>query len=300
MIIDEINEKYKALGQNPEVFLEGLKHNKLITYWDYIQTDTLLTLQKTRTDFPDEAIFVMYHQVTELYFKMILHEIHQIIHHPALTGAFFTARLERINRYFGILTSSFAVMRDGMELEQYLQFRNSLTPASGFQSAQYRLIEISCTDLKNLVDNRVKATMAAGEHSIEEMFESIYWQAAGKDHKTGKKTLTLQLFEEKYLAMFIHTAKSYKENNLARRYFSLPESEKTDALRDALRGLDRAVNIDWPMVHINTASRYLDNGTESKEATGGSEWKKYLHPKYQRRIFYPELWSADELTHWGE
>lgn len=300
MIIDEINEKYKALGQNPDVFLEGLKHNKLITYWDYIQTDTLLTLQKTRTNFPDEAIFVMYHQVTELYFKMILHEIHQIIHHPGLTGAFFTARLERINRYFSILTSSFAVMRDGMELEQYLQFRNSLTPASGFQSAQYRLIEICSTDLKNLVDNRVKVTMANGEHSIEEMFESIYWQAAGKDYKTGKKTLTLQLFEEKYLAMFIQTAKTYKDNNLARRYFSLPEHEKTDALREALRGLDRAVNIDWPMVHINTASRYLDNGTESKEATGGSEWKKYLHPKYQRRIFYPELWSASELEHWGE
>ena len=48
-------------------------------------------------------------------------------------------------------------------------------------------------------------------------------------------------------------------------------------------------------------SVYIDNsGIGDGAATGGSDWKKYMHPKYQRRIFFPELWSAEELTHWGE
>lgn len=65
---DEIVKKFKAAGQNPDVYMEGLMHSKYLTYWDYIQVDTLLSLQKTKTDFPDEEIFITYHQVTELFF----------------------------------------------------------------------------------------------------------------------------------------------------------------------------------------------------------------------------------------
>jgi tryptophan 2,3-dioxygenase len=65
---------------------------------------------------------------------------------------FFTERLMRISRYFDMLTTSFSIMEDGMEVDQYMKFRNTLTPASGFQSAQYRLIEFSSTDLINLID----------------------------------------------------------------------------------------------------------------------------------------------------
>ena len=70
-LIKAIEEKYKSLGENPETYLKGLLQAKPITYWDYIQVDTLLSLQKTRTDFKDEEIFVMYHQVTELTLKMM-------------------------------------------------------------------------------------------------------------------------------------------------------------------------------------------------------------------------------------
>ncbi len=77
-IIKSINEKYQNLGENPDTYYAGLLQTKPITYWDYIQVDTLLTLQKTRTDFKDEKIFVMYHQVTELTLKMMVHEIQQL------------------------------------------------------------------------------------------------------------------------------------------------------------------------------------------------------------------------------
>ena len=54
-----------------------------------------------------------------------------------------------------MLTTSFDIMGDGMEVEQYMKFRHTLTPASGFQSAQYRLIEFCSTDLINLIDYRL-------------------------------------------------------------------------------------------------------------------------------------------------
>jgi tryptophan 2,3-dioxygenase len=54
------------------------------------------------------------------------------------------------------------------------------------------------------------------------------------------------------------------------------------------------------LVHLDTAQHYLNSKGETKAATGGSEWKKYLHPKYQQRKFFPKLWSAEEIANWGE
>jgi tryptophan 2,3-dioxygenase len=54
------------------------------------------------------------------------------------------------------------------------------------------------------------------------------------------------------------------------------------------------------MGHLNAARKYIESsGKGNGEATGGSDWKKYMHPKYQRRIFFPELWSVEELKNWG-
>jgi tryptophan 2,3-dioxygenase len=189
-ILDEIDQKFIAINQKTETHLEGLLWSKPITYWDYIQTDALLNLQIQRTTLPDEMVFIMYHQVNELLFKMILWEMHQISYAEKLTTAFFAERLMRISRYFDMLTTSFDIMGDGMEVEQYMKFRNTLTPASGFQSAQYRMIEIASTDLINLIDYRFRATIDRNtpyEHALDHM----YWQAAGKDHQTGEKSYLL-------------------------------------------------------------------------------------------------------------
>jgi len=63
-----------------------------------------------------------------------------------------------------------------------------------------------------------------------------------------------------------------------------------------MRHLDKTVNITWVMGHLNAAKKYIGGG----DATGGSNWQKYMHPKHQRRIFFPELWTEDELATWGE
>lgn len=68
----------------------------------------------------------------------------------------------------------------------------------------------------------------------------------------------------------------------------------------AMRHYDYTVNVTWVMGHYNTAKKYIESQSGPQEATGGSDWKKYMHPKYQRRIFFPELWTEEELRTWGE
>ncbi|HIC31057.1 MAG TPA: tryptophan 2,3-dioxygenase [Flavobacteriaceae bacterium] len=299
-IIDQLDKKYSDLDQNLNTHLEGLLHSKPIDYWDYIQTDALLNLQIKRSTLPDEMVFILYHQVNELLFKMILWEIDQVANEKDITASFFETKIMRISRYFDVLTSSFTVMKDGMDIEQYNKFRNTLAPASGFQSAQYRKIEFASTELINLIDNRFRETIDRNT-SFNHAFEHLYWQAAGKDYKTGKKSYTLTVFEQKYKDEFIRFAEFYNTHNLWTIFKSLPQNVKEDKdLIKAMRHYDYTVNITWVMAHYNTAKHYLNIGGKTAEATGGSEWVKYMHPKYQRRIFFPDLWSEKELEDWGK
>jgi tryptophan 2,3-dioxygenase len=292
-LLKAIDEKYAAMGQNPDVHLSGLLHAEPITYWDYIQVEALLGLQIKRTNLPDEMVFIMYHQINELLFKMVLWEIGQV-QEPGLTTAKFAMHLDRISRYFDMLSQSFSIMGDGMEKEQYMKFRDTLTPASGFQSAQYRLIEFASTDIINLVDRRYRDGMDVS--NVENAFEHLYWQAAGKNHHTGQKSALLGNFEKKYKAEFLNTIQKNRNINLWHLYNQLPEAERNDqTLVNAMRHYDYTVNVTWVMAHLNAARKYLGNA----EATGGSDWQKYMHPKYQKRIFFPGLWSTAELENWG-
>jgi tryptophan 2,3-dioxygenase len=292
---DRITEKFQAIDQNPDVHMEGLVWAKTMNYWDYIMTDSLLGLQVQRTTLPDEMVFIMYHQINELLFKMILVEIDQVSKSEEVSAPFFTEKLRRISRYFDMLSSSFDIMGDGMEKEQYMKFRNTLTPASGFQSAQYRTIEFSSTELINLIDYRFRSTIDRNT-PYSHAYEHLYWQAAGKDHATGKKNTMIRLFEDRYKDEFLIKMEKYNTTNMWTKFKQLPESVKSDPeLIKAMRHYDYTVNVKWVMAHYDAAGKYLGNS----EATGGSDWRKYMHPKYQRRIFFPELWSKDELENWG-
>ncbi|WP_183565351.1 tryptophan 2,3-dioxygenase family protein [Mucilaginibacter sp. SP1R1] len=294
-----LQEKYEAMGQDMTSYLDGLLHADFLTYWDYIHLDTLLSLQNPKTPFPDEEIFIIYHQITELYFKLTLHECRQIAKTSTLTPDFFTARLKRINRYFGALTQSLEIMVDGMEKEQFLKFRMSLLPASGFQSGQYRMIEIYATDFINLVaqDKREELRHAP----IEDQFEYLYWKFGATELSTGKKTLTLKQFEKKYSKTFIELGKANLNLNFNALATQFKEAgQLTPELQHELKQLDVNVNVNWPLSHYKSAVRYLNREPEEIKATGGTNWQKYLPPRFQKRIFYPSLWTDDEITNWGK
>ena len=298
-LLKAIEDKYKKLGVPLDAMLEGLLWSTPITYWDYIQTDALLGLQIPRTDQPDEMVFIMYHQVNELLFKMILWEIDQVAKTDEVSAEKFAMHLMRISRYFDMLSNSFTVMADGMERDQYLKFRNTLTPASGFQSAQYRKIEFASTELINLIDARYRDTIDRNS-PFKNAYDHLYWQAAGKNHTTGEKSVLIKLFDKKYMGDFIDFMEDYNECNLSKKFKQLPKEVQKDAtLIEAMRHYDYTVNVKWVLAHYNAAGKYLGGKEKELEATGGSSWRKYLHPKYQRRIFYPYLWSDEELKNWG-
>ncbi len=298
--LEKLEEKYAAMGQNMQSYLDGLLHADYLTYWDYIHLDTLLSLQNPKTRFPDEEIFIIYHQITELYFKLILQAIERLNQDGVPDLTLMKRQVGRVNRYFQSLIKSFDVMVEGMDKEEFLKFRMSLLPASGFQSAQYRLIEIASTDLPQLV-HPSKRNQVYDDQSVEDLYQILYWKSGATELATGKKTLTLRQFENKYSTYFIRQARSYKHRNLRRCYQQLsPDAQQDEELIQLLREHDHNANVLWPLSHYRSAVRYLDNKPKVIEATGGTNWQKYLPPKNQRVIFYPELWTDEELDEWGK
>lgn len=298
--IVKLEEKFKNSGQDMGSYLDGLLYDRYVSYWDYISLDTLLSLQKTNTHFPDETIFLTYHQITELYFKLIIHEQKQIIDAADLKADFFAEKLRRINRYFRILIDSFDVMIKGMDREQFLKFRMALLPASGFQSAQFRMIEIYSTPLNHLVSANIRKEFSE-ESDLETLYDNIYWKKGGIDLKTGEKTLTLKQFEYRYTPRFLRIANKVKEKTIYHRFLNLPEEERNnEGLVNAMRDMDVNVNINWLLMHMGAAYRYLSKDKTTIKATGGTNWKEFLPPGFQKISFFPNLWSEEEQAQWGK
>ena len=310
-IIEKLNllqEKYSSVGQDLASYLDGLLYADFLTYWDYINLDTLLTLQQPKTPFPDEEVFIIYHQITELYFKLCMNEYKRLrekAERSSVGPEFLLERVRRINRYFEALTQSFDVMVDGMDQKEFLQFRMSLLPASGFQSGQYRKIEICSTSLDRIVHKDLREKYAShSQNDIDELSKHTYWREGAIEIQSRKKTLTLRQFEDKYDEEFLQLSKDFYKCNLRRIYADLSFTKEKEGLKneikDALRWLDVNININWPLMHYKSAVRYLQKDVEDIAATGGTNWQKYLPPRFQKRIFYPELWTEKELEEWGK
>jgi tryptophan 2,3-dioxygenase len=296
-IIKSIIEKYKAINENPDTHLKGLLVSKPINYWDYIETDTLLSLQKPKTNFKDEESFILYNQITELILKLLLSEIKQLTGENTPSEEILSQKLDRLIGYTKMLIAFFHSMKEGISYEDYNTFRLALAPTSGFQSAQFRYIELHCTSLENLINEKGKQRLSVNP-DLKECFEHIYWRDAGINRSTGKKTYTLQQFEEKYLDSFITLARKIKGNTLEDKVCRIENPSME--LQTKLKEFDRLYNIEWPLIHLDIANFYLNNKGENKASTGGSEWQKYLHPQSQQRKFFPTLWTKTEKNYWGE
>ncbi|UZO82126.1 tryptophan 2,3-dioxygenase family protein [Aquimarina sp. ERC-38] len=298
--IAQLEAKFKNSGQDLGSYLDGLLHDRYLTYWDYIHLDTLLSLQVPKTHFPDEEIFITYHQITELYFKLVIHELKQLVDDTTKDVTFFTERLHRINRYFKVLIDSFDVMIKGMDKEQFLKYRMSLLPASGFQSVQFRIIEIYATPLHHLVHADLREQYTS-QSSQTEIFEHLYWKFGATNSDTGEKTLTLKQFEYRYTPRMLRIAKQVENNTIYHKYLQLPASGQNNPdVIEALRTFDLQVNVNWLLMHMGAAYRYLHKEGTDIAATGGTNWKKFLPPSFQQISFFPNLWSPEEKENWGK
>ena len=298
--LHKLEQKYEAMGQDLSSYLDGLLHSNYLKYWEYIHLDTLLSLQTPKTNFPDENIFIIYHQITELYFKLILLEMDQTAALALSDSKEFLMHMQRINRYVRQLINSFDIMVDGMEPKQFLQFRMSLLPASGFQSAQYRLIEIGATDLYHLWAASDKPD-EVDEGDVEAIYQHMYWKKGAAELSTGKRTLTLRQFEMKYDESFLKKARQRQTTNLRQQFVRhFQQSDLASEIISELRKFDVLTNIGWPLSHYKSAARYLQGDPNVIAATGGTNWQKYLPPQRQRIIFFPDLFSNEEKAEWGK
>lgn len=297
-LLQELFEKYRLSGQNTNDYLEGLLVSNYEPYWKYIHLDSLLSLQNPKTDFKDEFVFIAYHQITELYFRLTLHELEQVTENPTDTRKYLEC-LQRMNRYLRHLISSFDIMTDGMRQEEFLKFRMALLPASGFQSGQFRMIEFCCTDLINLVP--VEDRQRIDPDNIEQVYQHVYWKRGAIDLETGEKTLTLKQFEGYYDPIFMKRVVECTDLNLWAIYSRLKEAGKiTEEITNELKRLDVNMNVNWKLSHYRAAVRYLARQGGDVSATGGTNWQKFLPPRFQRIMMFPALWEDGDKEEWGK
>ncbi|MEO1448731.1 MAG: tryptophan 2,3-dioxygenase family protein [Bacteroidota bacterium] len=298
-----LDQKYAGMGQDMLSYLDGLYYSNGLTYWEYVHLDSLLGLQTPRTPFKDEIIFITYHQISELMFKLVKLELESLTadqgeeseyHHPEA----WRKRIGRACNYFRHLCNSFDIMLSGMDKEEMRKFRMALLPASGFQSVQFRHIELMSTGLMYLLQGDYPDPESA---STADLFPFIYWKKGGIDLETGLKTITLRAFEERYDEELLQLIRKYHSRNLNHLFLQAgPEIREDAEIIELLRTFDQTVNVLWKLSHMAAAARHLVHGEKTEEGTGGTNWRTFLPPRYQKVIFFPSLWNETEQDEWGK
>lgn len=252
-----------------------------MSYGDYLAMDTLLGAQKPLSDAHDEMLFIVQHQTSELWMRLVLHEL------DAARGLMAEGRfaqvfklLARVARIFDQLNGAWDVLRT-MTPSDYTTFRNALGASSGFQSHQYRLIEYA-------LGNRNEAMVRLHEHRPElvAMLEaeldrpSIYHLALrGLEAELG-----LTFAPEVYRMRSPHVPDAAVMEAWTRVYRAPEEHWTLYELAEKLVDLEDYFR-RWRFNHVTTVERVI--GT--KRGTGGTSGVAYLRRMLEVELF-PELW----------
>ena len=247
-----------------------------LSYGGYLRVDDLTALQQLRSDPAqhDETLFIIIHQVYELWFKQILHELDAVI--PVLDrdevlGA--TRLLRRCHEIQRILVAQVAVL-ETMTPVDFLAFRDHLMPASGFQSAQFREIEF----LSGLAEPRYLASYEEGSATRGRL-----------ERRLAGRTLRAA-----FHALLVRRGFTADAAGVAELYRSAPAHMEVFLLAEALLDFDEALTL-WRMRHVQMVERIIGG----RPGTGGSDGASYLRGTVARRIF-PELWEARNLIQGAE
>lgn len=266
--------------------LEGAEMNfdGRMSYGDYLCVDQILGAQKTRTDAHDEMLFIIQHQTSELWMRLVIHEItaaRQAIKSDQLQPAMKT--LARVSRIFEQLNSAWDVLRT-MTPSDYTHFRNKLGQSSGFQSLQYRLIEYA-------LGNRNHAMMRPHAHVPEALAKletelalpSLYDEAIRLAARRGIAMPDEVLTRDVRNTHILHddvTAGWKAIYEEPEKYWALYEvAEKLVDLEDYFRR--------WRFNHVTTVERVIG----LKRGTGGTGGTSYLRRMLDVELF-PELWRV--------
>ncbi|EDL62692.1 tryptophan 2,3-dioxygenase [Bacillus sp. SG-1] len=255
-----------------------------MTYGDYLQLDSLLSSQKRLSGHHDEMLFIIIHQVSELWMKLILHELEasiNLIQKGELSPAF--KMLARVSKIQSQIIQAWDVLST-LTPAEYMEFREKLGQASGFQSYQYRMIEF----MLGYKTKHVLEIYKKDEHLHQQLLEayqkpSIYdasilaLSRAGlniPDEVLNRDFTTAYEYHQSVEEAWISVYKDVE------KYWDLYElAEKLIDIEDWLQ--------QWRFRHMKTVERIIGH----KKGTGGSSGVGYLKKVLDHR-FFPELWDV--------
>lgn len=256
--------------------------DRAVTYGSYLAIDELLALQRPRSDGPehDELLFIVIHQVYELWFKELLHEVDHVI---ALLGSGDLARsqhtLKRILTILKVQVSQLDILETMTPLE-FQSFRSRLEAASGFQSDQFRQIEFVLGHKSAAVVNRFPQGSRARLSLERRLRSATLWDAF-----VGLMARQGYLVPAAVLARDVTgpvTPDEALQAELVRMYRSDPGMA---ALAERLVDLDEGLQ-EWRYRHVKMVQRTIG----MRPGTGGSSGAGYLQSTLMTPLF-PDLWA---------
>nr|WP_288853351.1 tryptophan 2,3-dioxygenase [uncultured Acidovorax sp.] len=260
-----------------------LDFSKSMSYGDYLQLDAILTAQKPLSPAHDEMLFIVQHQTSELWMKLMLHELRAAIGHIArdeLPPAF--KMLARVSKIMEQLVHAWDVLAT-MTPPEYSAIRPYLGQSSGFQSYQYRCIEFS-------MGNKNRAMLKPHEHRADllALVQAAYEAPSLYDE-------ALRLLARRGLAVpASHTERDwtqpYVENDAVEQawltVYRNPEKHwDLYQLGEELTDLEDAFRL-WRFRHVTTVERVIG----FKRGTGGTGGVSYLR-KMLDVVLFPEIWK---------
>ena len=255
-----------------------------MSYGDYLGLDTLLSAQRPLTDAPDEMLFIVQHQTSELWMKLMLTELdaaRRAIAEDRAPEAF--KMLARVARIMEQLNSAWDVLRT-MTPTDYTTFRERLGRSSGFQSLQYRLIEFALGNRRAEM-GRPHAHLDASTRALAaetarlDLYQEVLAFAARRGMAVPEERIAAPSTapaepDERVMAMW---AGVYRD---VQRHWTLYEmAEKLVDLEDYFRR--------WRFNHVTTVERVIG----FKRGTGGTAGVEYLRRMLAVELF-PELWHV--------
>lgn len=248
----------KRAAAGPAPFGEA---GRRLSYGSYLKVPELLGLQEGMTEEHDELLFIVVHQVYELWFKVLLHEL-EAARDGLFAGDAFAALhcLKRVRVVERLLVEQLEVL-ETMSPQDFLAFRSELAPASGFQSVQFRELEF----LSGLKDpaylKRLDADPVERTRLERRLTEPTLWDAfTAFVERSGSPSLEEVLRHRREHAELFEVAESLLDHDEAFAH--------------------------WRSRHVLMVERQIGG----KTGTGGSSGAEYLRGTLDKR-FYPELWE---------
>ena len=255
-----------------------------ITYNSYLQLDSILDAQSPLTSAHDETLFIIQHQTSELWMKLVIHELY------LARKNLKESRLDSVNKILGRVARIFEQLNNAWDVlrtltpSEYTEFRGHLGTASGFQSFQYRLIEY-------MLGNRDLSVLAMHK-TIPEHYETLDEELQTPSiYDYAVKTLfqTLNGAEADVPAFQLRQPRVHLDEiqkiwqvvyDNSSKYWDLYElAEKLVDLEDYIRR--------WRFNHVTTVERIIG----FKTGTGGSSGVPFLKQRLDI-VLFPELWQV--------